>query len=180
MVGGANFFSIKEIVALLLFYLFSEVLFTLTAGSNNLYLLAPYVLGEYLVIASIFVKKMNQYRVWLIAGFALLIAVTTVERILGNDWLSISRALESILLMIAAGAWMRKTYSFKERKLERLPMFWFSIAILVYFVPSTPIFLSDSTLYTIDRATLLEMYEIKNALNVISKIVLAYSVYLWK
>lgn len=171
--------SFRAFGSLIIFYILFEIITPRPywfGFTSNLPLLTPYVLGEYLLLSSIFTKFTPEHKKPLVIGGVVLVAVVITERMIGNEWLSIARVTEGIILIIAAGSWFRKSYSLGERKLERLSAFWLSCAVLAYFVLTLPIFLNDANVYNLNKHWLVLLYQVKNGVNILNKILLTLAI----
>ena len=176
MVKNANrstaFYRLGALVG---FYLLFELLtsnYKLLGIHNNLFFLLPYVVLEYWLV----LWCLQQRNITL--GLVLLGTIAVEKWWFGNEWLSISRSVEGLLILYFCSGWFRSTYRSPERKIEKLPNFYLCCGLILYFLPTLPIFLNDAQVFRINNNALLVLYGVKNVLNALSKVLL--SVELWR
>jgi len=160
--------------------LFFEVLsyFTYMIG-NNLYLLHFYTIIEFSMIASIFSTTILSKRttIYLIVGFVsfALLNGFFIEGL--NHYNANVRAIECITLIFLSLLFFYQTLNNnKARRLEHLPMFWISVAVLLYFSGNFLVFLISEYALVSERMSF-TIWGIHALINIIKNILFAIA--LW-
>lgn len=173
-------FRMQSLVLVLFFYLLVERNYmnfaAQTINQKTIPLLPYFLAAEVALIYHLFKSSLSFG--YFIGVLVVLVTIIIEATVFDSASMIVSKIIEPSYISAVCVGWLWSTFSMKERKIEKLPMFWVAFAFMIYFVPVIFLFPVEYGFIQIEWADQLFTIQVRWVINIISKIII--SIAIWK